>query len=262
MLTLTSAEMSTWVAGLMWPLARILGLITASPVFGHTRVPITVKLLLGLSLAIVIAPVVPAGPAADPASLAGFLILAQETLIGIAMGFSMRLVFAAVQTAGEFVGLQMGLSFASFFDPSTGANTAVLSRLFNIVAMLTFLALDGHLLVLAALVRSFDTLPVAAIQLHQNGWGVVVEWGKTVFVSGLLLALPLICALLTINLAMGILNRAAPQLSVFSVGFPVSLIVGVVLLTVVLPNSGPFLESLFESGLSAMSRVADALAGR
>ena len=86
--------------------------------------------------------------------------------------------------------------------------------------------------------------------------------GKTVFVSGLLLALPLICALLTINLAMGILNRAAPQLSVFSVGFPVSLIVGVVLLTVVLPNAGPFLESLFESGLSAMSRVVDALAGR
>ena len=195
-------------------------------------------------------------------AMCGVLVLLGPWLIGIAMGFSMRLVFAAAQTAGEFVGLQMGLSFASFFDPSTGANTAVLSRLFNIVAMLTFLALDGHLLVLAALVRSFDTLPVAAIQLHQNGWGVVVEWGKTVFVSGLLLALPLICALLTINLAMGILNRAAPQLSVFSVGFPVSLIVGVVLLTVVLPNSGPFLEALFESGLSTMSRVADALAGR
>ena len=90
----------------------------------------------------------------------------------------------------------------------------------NVIAMLTFLALDGHLLVLAALVRSFDTLPIAQIQLHQNGWGVVVEWGKTIFVSGLPLALPLICALLTINLAMSILNRAAQQLSVFSVGFP------------------------------------------
>ena len=124
----------------------------------------------------------------------------------------------------------------------------------NVIAMLTFLALDGHLLVLAALVRSFDTLPIAQIQLHQNGWGVVVEWGKTIFVSGLLLALPLICALLTINLAMSILNRAAQQLSVFSVGFPVTLIVGVTVLTVVLPHAGPFLESLFESGLSAMSR--------
>lgn len=131
----------------------------------------------------------------------------------------------------------------------------MLSRLFNIIAMLTFLALDGHLLVLAALVRSFDTLPVAMIQLHQNGFGVVVEWGKTIFVSGLLLALPLICALLTINLAMGILNRAAQQLSVFSIGFPVTLIIGVTILAVsVLPHAGPFLESLFESGLTAMSR--------
>ncbi|MFH7112077.1 flagellar biosynthetic protein FliR, partial [Achromobacter xylosoxidans] len=108
----------------------------------------------------------------------------------------------------------------------------------------------------------FDKLQEAPIQLHQKGWGVVVEWVKTVFVSGQLLALPLNGPLLTINLPMGILNRAAPKVWVFSVGFPVSLIVGVVLLTVVLPNSGPFLESLFESGLSAMSRVTDGLAGR
>ncbi|WP_263912441.1 flagellar biosynthetic protein FliR [Achromobacter sp. 79A6] len=262
MFAFTIEQLNGWIGQFLWPFVRILALIGTAPLFSESTVPVKVKVGLAFVLAVAISPALDPAPPIAPGSFAGLWMVMQQVLIGIAMGFSMRLVFAAAQTAGEFVGLQMGLSFASFFDPSTGANTAVLSRLFNIVAMLTFLALDGHLLVLAALVRSFDTLPVAAIQLHQNGWGVVVEWGKTVFVSGLLLALPLICALLTINLAMGILNRAAPQLSVFSVGFPVSLIVGVVLLTVVLPNSGPFLEALFESGLSTMSRVTDALAGR
>src|SRR3546814_18236026 len=100
----------------------------------------------------------------------------------------------------------MGLAFASFSDPAPGAKTAVLSRLLNIVAMLVFLALDGHLRMLAALVRSFEALPLAELTLDRNGWGILVHWGQTIFVSGLLLALPLICALLTINLAMGILK--------------------------------------------------------
>lgn len=262
MLTFTLEQLNGWIGQFLWPFVRILALVGTAPLFSESTVPVKVKVGLAFVLAIAVSPALGPMPLIAPGSFAGLWMVMQQVLIGIAMGFTMRLVFAAAQTAGEFVGLQMGLSFASFFDPGTGANTAVLSRLFNLLAMLTFLALDGHLLVLAALVRSFDTLPVAEIQLHQNGWGIAVQWGKTVFVSGLLLALPLICALLTINLAMGILNRAAPQLSVFSVGFPVSLIVGIVLLTVVLPNSGPFLESLFESGLSAMSRVTDALAGR
>lgn len=256
------AQLQQWLAAFFWPFVRLSAFLAASPLWGHSSIPMRAKIGLAVLLAVLLGPTLPPLPAVPLVSWASLGIVLEQTLIGIAIGLTMRVTFAVVQAAGEIIGLQMGLSFASFFDPSTGANTAVLSRLFNIVAMLTFLALDGHLLVLAALVRSFDTLPVEAIQLHQNGWGVVVEWGKTVFVSGLLLALPLICALLTINLAMGILNRSAPQLSVFSVGFPVSLIVGVVLLTVVLPNSGPFLESLFESGLSAMSRVTDALAGR
>ncbi|MGB3433758.1 flagellar biosynthetic protein FliR [Achromobacter sp.] len=262
MIAFTLEQLNGWIGQFLWPFVRILALVGTAPLFSESLIPIKVKVGLSFILAVAISPALDPVPSIAPGSFTGLWMVMQQVLIGIALGFTMRLVFAAVQTAGEFVGLQMGLSFASFFDPSSGANTAVLSRLFNIIAMLTFLALDGHLLVLAALVRSFDTLPVAMIQLHQNGFGAVVEWGKTIFISGLLLALPLICALLTINLAMGILNRAAQQLSVFSIGFPVTLIIGVTILAVVLPHAGPFLESLFESGLTAMSRVADALAGK
>jgi flagellar biosynthetic protein FliR len=171
----------------------------------------------------------------------------------------MRIVFAAVQTAGEFIGLQMGLSFASFFDPATGANTAVLARLMNMIAMLLFIALNGHLLMLAGFIRSFDILPIQNAGINIDGLSVLFEWSAQVMIAGMLLALPLIIVLLTISLALGILNRTAQQLSVFAVGFPISLLVGIVLLWVVLPHTSPFLRRLFDEGISAMGRLMGAL---
>jgi len=262
MLSVTQDQLYGWLTQFMWPFVRVLSLFAVAPLFGESSIPRTAKIGLAAVFAVAIAPSIPPIPVMPPGSYTGLLILAQQVMIGIAIGYTMRIVFSAVQTAGEFVGLQMGLSFATFFDPSMGANTAVLSRLFNIVAMLIFLAIDGHLLMLAAIVRTFETLPIGELTLHQNGWGVLVEWGSTIFSSGLLLALPLIAALLTINLALGILNRAAPQLSVFSVGFPISITVGVILLAIVLPQTPPFLEDLFRSGLEATSRVVDGFAGR
>jgi len=262
MVTFTLEQLNGWLGQFLWPLMRILALVAASPLFSESNIPASVKVGVGVMLTLAVAPALGPMPAVPLGSYEALLLLVQQLLIGTAMGLVMRIVFAAVQTAGEFVGLQMGLSFASLFDPATGANTAVMSRLLNIVAMLVFLALDGHLLVVSALVRSFDTLPVAVGTLDINGWGVLLRWGEVLFSYGLLLALPLICALLTINLAMGILNRSAPQLTVFAVGFPISLIVGLVLLAVVLPQAGPFFEHIFQRGLQTMSGLVDALAGR
>ncbi|MGA0585412.1 MAG: flagellar biosynthetic protein FliR, partial [Castellaniella sp.] len=151
-------------------------------------------------------------------------------------------------------------AFASFFDPATGANTAVLSRLINLVAMLTFLAVNGHLLMLDGLIRTFDLLPVGA-PLLADGWGALLDWSAQLWISGTLLALPLVIVLLTINLAMGILNRTAQQLSVFAIGFPISLTTGLITLAIVLPQSGDFLAGLFENGYQAMARIARGFAG-
>ena len=162
--------------------------------------------------------------------------------------------------AGEFIGLKMGLAFASFFDPATGANTAVLSRLTNLVAMLLFLAVNGHLLMLDGLVRTFDLLPVGA-PLMVDGWGALLDWSGQIWISGMLLSLPIVIVLLTISLAMGILNRTAQQLSVFSVGFPITLTSGLIMLAIVLPQSGDFLLTQFEAGYQAMASIARSLAG-
>ena len=262
MLSLTDAQLNAWLVQFLWPFVRILALVGAAPLFAESSIPPQVKIGLAFMLTVVIGPTLDIPRDIPVASYTGLLILAQQVLIGTAMGFTMRLVFTAVQTAGEFVGLQMGLSFATFFDPAAGAQTTVLSRMFNILAVLIFLAVDGHLLVLGTLAQSFEFLPAAPLRLSIDGWGVIIEGGAQLFVSGLLLALPLIAALLSINLALGILNRAAPQLSVFSVGFPITLTMGLVLLAIVLPNILPFMETLFRGGLEAMTRVVQAFVSK
>ncbi len=254
------SQLYDWINGLLWPLFRIAGLVALAPILGESSIPVRIRIGLSVACAIVVAPLIGPLPDIPPASFAGLLIAAQQILIGMALGLCMRLVFTAAMMAGEFVGLQMGLAFASFFDPTTGANTAVLSRLINLVAMLIFLAVNGHLLMLDGLVRTFDILPIGA-SLNPNGWGALLDWSGQLWVSGMLLALPLIIVLLTINLALGILNRTAQQLSVFSVGFPISLTTGLIMLSIVLPRSGDFLAGLFQDGYQAMGRIARGLAG-
>lgn len=250
-----------WITAFLWPFFRILSLIGTAPVLGDASIPLRVKVGFAAIVTVAIAPSLAPMPAIAPASYEGLWITLQQVLIGIALGLTMRIVFAAVQTAGEFIGLQMGLSFASFFDPATGANTAVLARIMNVVATLLFLALNGHLLMLAGVLRTFEVLPISAHAMNTDGFSVLFEWSSQVMTSGMLLALPLIIVLLTINLALGILNRTAQQLSVFAVGFPISLTTGLILLMVVLPQSSPFLTRLFDSGYVAMSRLTQALAG-
>ncbi|WP_211465995.1 flagellar biosynthetic protein FliR [Collimonas silvisoli] len=258
-LSVTSAQLSAWVVAFVWPFVRMLALISASPVFGEKKVAHQVKVGLAALLAIAIGPTLGAMPTVPLVSAGGVWILIQQVLIGSAMGFSMRLVFAAVQAAGDYVGLQMGLSFASFFDPNSGGNTMVLASLLNMLAMLIFLAVDGHLMVISTLVESFHVLPVSDAPLAAEGWYFLTLAGANVFSAGLMLALPLVAALLTLNLAMGILNRASPQLSIFAVGFPLTLLGGIMMLQQLMPHLAPFLEQEFALGLADMLHLAQAL---
>lgn len=250
-----------WITAFLWPFFRIVSLLATAPVLGESSIPVRVKIGFAALITVAVAPSVGPLPNVSPASYEGLWITLQQVLIGMSLGLTMRIVFAAVQTAGEFVGLQMGLAFASFFDPATGANTAVLARIMNVMAILLFISVNGHLLVLAGVLRTFETLPISAHALNADGFNVLFEWSSQVLLGGMLLALPFIIILLTINLALGILNRTAQQLSVFAVGFPITLATGLLLLMVVLPQTSPFLNHMFELGYAAMSRLTQALAG-
>jgi len=255
MVSFTLEQWHTWIHAFVWPFFRVLGLASTAPFLGESTIPARIKVGLAALIALVLAPALAPMPDVPVASWHGLWISAQQVMIGLAVGLVMRLVFATIQAAGELIGLSMGLSFATFFDPSGGANTAVLSRLMNLLAMLLFLSLNGHLLMLHGLIHTFDVLPIGETALHRDGWGVLLAFSGHVFAVGLLLALPLMVTLLAINLALGILNRTAQQLSVFAVGFPISLSTGLILLIVILPQISPFLQHLFQQGYETITRM-------
>ncbi|MQQ99454.1 flagellar biosynthetic protein FliR [Glaciimonas soli] len=254
-LFVNSEQLTSWIVAFLWPFVRMLALISTAPIFGEAKVQRPLKVALAALLAFALGPTVGEMPDVPLFSAPGFWIIFQQVLIGSAMGFCMKLVFAGVQAAGDYIGLQMGLSFASFFDPGSGGQTVVLSRILNMLALLIFLALDGHLLLIATLAESFHLLPISDAPLARDGWYTLVMAGGQVFSIGLMLASPLIAALLTLNLAMGILNRASPQLSIFAVGFPVTLLSGMLVLQMMMPHLSLFLEQGFANAHATVMQV-------
>lgn len=258
MISVTTAQLYAWLSAFAWPLARVLALIASAPVIGNPGVPASLKIGLGLFITALVAPLVPTPAGIEPASASGLLILAQQVLIGLAMGFTMHVVFHAAEMAGEFIGLQMGLGFATLYDPSVPGMIPIVGQYLGIVVSLAFLAVDGHLLLISTLVESFQVLPLAPLS-GAAGLRALAEWGSSIFSYGLTLALPLLAALLITNLALAVLTRAAPQLNIFAVGFPLTILIGFVGLTLALPYFAPTLERIFMDGLAAMLRTAAAL---
>lgn len=256
MISITSAQLNALLAAFLWPLARILALVLSAPVLSNPAFPVRMQVVLAIMITLVVAPTLGSPPAIDPGSLIGLLILAQQIIIGLALGFAIRLVFVAVETAGELAGLQMGLGFATFFDPQNASRTPVVGQFLGLVAMLAFLAADGHLQMIYLLSRSFSTLPISAAALEAPTFIMLTNWGGEIFRSGVLLALPVLAALLFVNLALGVLTRAAPQLNLFAVGFPLTLALGLLMLSLSLPFFTPALERLFQNGFDAMLRVS------
>lgn len=252
MITLTSAQIDAWIAAFIYPLARVLAVIASAPFWTSTAIPRRMRVVLGLAITIALAPVLPPMPAIAPASGQGLWILTQQVLVGLGMGFAMRTIYSAVDIAGEFIGLQMGLGFATFYDPLASSETPVISEFIDLLALLLFLSLNGHLLYVATLAQSFSVIPVSAVPLGAASWLNLAELGSKMFAAGLLLALPIIVALLITNLALAVLTRAAPQLNIFSVGFPLTLIGGFVALALTLNYLAAPLQAIFEDGLSAM----------
>jgi flagellar biosynthesis protein FliR len=261
MLTLSGEQLQALVVQLLWPLARILGLIAASPLFGNRSVPARLKIGLGILLTVLIAPLVPPGPAQDPVGWDGLLITMQQVIIGLALGFTMRIVFVTVEIAGEIIGLTMGLGFATFFDPQSQGRSSSISQFLALMATMTFLSINGHLLILAALTESFTSLPISASPFHAIGFFQIAQWGSKIFSTGVQLSLPIVASLLITNVALAILTRAAPQLNIFGIGFPLALGIGFILVWLILPYMAVPLENLFQAGFEKMRQIARVLGG-
>jgi flagellar biosynthetic protein FliR len=176
-------------------------------------------------------------------------------IIGIAIGFCLQVLFDAVTLGGQLLANSMGLSFAFNTDPVHGVQTPVLGQIYNMLVMLTFLSLDGHLKLIELLVDGFRTMPIGTGGLGQEGIWSIVSWGSQLFSGALAVALPGVTALLIVNVAFGVMSRAAPQLNLFAVGFPISLVFGLLILLAGLPSMQTTFTGLLEQGFGLLRKL-------
>lgn len=251
----SSAEITAWVGAFLWPLTRVAALVSVAPVLGSRILPARIRLMVALALTWAILPFAPPAPAVEPFSPVGLLIVAQQVLIGLSLGFLLRLVFGALELGGQMVATQMGLSFASLVDPQSGAQSPLLSQFYTLLGTLVFLSLNGHLLLIRLLVESFAALPLAATGADRDLLWTLVAWAGRMFGWAVLISLPAMASLLVVNLAFGVMTRAAPQLNIFAVGFPITLVLGLLILLYSLPTLLYQLDGLFTEAFHHISQA-------
>jgi flagellar biosynthetic protein FliR len=252
---LTTAEINAGIGGYLWPLFRIGAALGALPMIGARFVPMRVRMGVALALVLVVAPLLPPAPAVEPLSPDGVLITANQIIIGAVMGFVLSIVFAVFVHGAQIIAMQMGLGFASMVDPENGVQVPVLSQFYSIIVTLLFLALDGHLALIEMLVDSFRLLPVAGGVFSAAGAWELVSWASLLFAGAVRVALPAIAALLLVNIAFGVMSRAAPQLNIFSIGFPISILFGFAIILFTLPALTSQFTGMFVDGVETVYRL-------
>lgn len=248
----TTAEITTWLGTFLWPFFRIGSMFMVAPITGGQYVPVRARLMLAVAVTLVVMPLMPKLPVATPFSLTVLTLILQQLLIGVAMGFVLMLVFSAVVTGGQLIAMQMGLGFAQMVDPANGMQVPVLSQLYLMMTTLLFLVMDGHLVLIALLAESFHTLPIGSEGMDRDAFWAIATWGSKMFAGALWLALPALASLLLVNIAFGVMARAAPQLNIFAVGFPVAMIMGFIVILYTLPNVLPQFEVLTGQGFDLL----------
>jgi flagellar biosynthetic protein FliR len=233
------------------PFLRLSAMMAVAPVFSAAGFNVRTRALFAVLIAALVAPSLPAPPVDSLLSGAGVLMGIREIGVGLVLGFIVQMAFGAAVFAGQAISMTMGLGFAMAVDPQNGVQVPVISQLYVILATLLFLALDGHLLLIAAVVESYQLIPIGVAGLPVSSLSAVVALGTMVFAGGILLALPALTALLLINVAFGIVTRTAPQLNIFAVGFPVTILAGLFIMFLVMPG---FIEALTQLIGSSLQR--------
>jgi flagellar biosynthetic protein FliR len=255
MITLTTGQLDAWLAQLLWPFIRIGSCFMVAPAFGAIFVPARIRIVLAGAITLIVAPLIPSPAAIAPISAAGMVVTIPQVIIWIAIGFCLQVLFDAVTLGGQLLANSMGLSFAFNTDPMHGVQTPVLGQLYSMLVMLTFLALNGHLKLIEALVDGFRTLPIGTEGLGPDGIWSIVIWGSQLFTGALSIALPGVTALLIVNVAFGVMSRAAPQFNLFAVGFPISLVFGLLIVLAGLPSMQATFVHLLSEGFELLGKL-------
>lgn len=248
-------ELIAYLAAFVWPFLRVSAMFLSMPVFSVNTIPARLKVMLSLLITFVLVPTLPRMPAVELFSSAGFVVSVQQLMIGISTGFILQMVFSILLFAGQSIAYSMGLGFASLVDPATGVQTPVIAQLFVISSSLLFLAVDGHLLLIEMLAQSFTSLPVALDGFGKANLWQIIAWSSQIFSDGVLLALPIMATLLFVNISFGIASKAAPQLQLFGIGFPITILLGMLLIWVGLVSMLEGFTDKLQDGFMLVSQV-------
>ena len=235
MISLNETQLVDFLSPLLWPFLRILAVFTAAPIFSSKAFPVRAKIALSFFIAYGSQASLTAQPMVSFMGPDALGAVVQQIGVGLAIGFTIRLVFSSMELAGEIVGYQMGLNYAVFFDPSLNTQSSAVARFYGHMASFLFLVMNGHLMVMMAVIKSFDAFPVGQNFLLAVKTLKIHQLGANLFASALWIALPIVGMLMFVNLVLGIVSRIAPQMNIFSIGFPITLTIGLIGIFVTLP---------------------------
>ncbi|KQM67460.1 flagellar biosynthetic protein FliR [Sphingomonas sp. Leaf17] len=244
-----SIEPQFWA--LVFVMVRVGAAFITAPVFSAVSIPLQVRVILAGAIGVLVLAVHPVTPPAQIFSVATFLSIASEALIGLAMGFVLQIAFSAPLIASELIGGSMGLSMATSVDPINGRPSPALGQFFSLMLTLLFLSVDGHLVLVEMVVKSYEAMPPGEAWLGAERLKNIAFFGGYAFLAGLLLALPVGFLLLCLNLVVGMISRSAPSLNLFAVGLPASLAVGVISLAIGFPAMGDYMLVIIREALAA-----------
>lgn len=251
----TETQIISWMASYLWPFFRIGAMLMVAPVTGARSVSVKLRLMLVIAITLIVAPLLPPAPTVELFGYVWFMIVFHQILIGVVMGLIFQMVFSAIITGGMIIAMQMGLGFATMVDPQNGAQVPVLSQLYLMFTTLLFLAVDGHLLFVQLLVESFEALPVGMAMIDRQSFEEIARWGSVLFSAALWMALPAMASLLMINFSFGIMSRAAPQLQIFAIGFPITLMMGFIVILYTLPGTVSQFYVVLQQGIDLIRKI-------
>ena len=248
-MTIDYQTMLRMLSQVIWPIGRLSGFILTVPIFSSSLVPTRIKVFFLFTLTWICAPFVP-----EQLSFVHFNghyigYMMQELLFGLLMGFVLQLVFQVFVLVGQIISMQAGLGFAVMVDPSTKSSMPLISQLYLMLVTLIFLALNGHLALLELLIKSFEVMPVGQVSVDSSLVWKVITFSGWMFKQAVLISIPAILTLLIVTLSFGVTARVAPQLNVFSLGFPISILVGILVIKIGLSPVGAQIASCIEQGL-------------
>lgn len=254
-MSFTDEQIMQWVGSFLWPLIRIGAMLSVAPLVSQRNVSVRVRGALAILLAIAIGPTVKVDTAIDPFGVDTWLVIAHQIVIGLAMGLILRIIFTTLETAGHLIGILTGLGFAQFVDPGSGVPTPAVSRLYAVLGSLLFLTLNGHIIIILAVAKSFDLMPVGLVGLSVDSVWRMLEWATIMFAGGVLIALPAVAGLLFVNVGFGVMTRSAPQFNIFSVGFAITITLGFVVVLYSLPYTMDQFIGLLEQGFTQIDQL-------